>query len=83
MAAQAVPLIRQALGSAFSLSVEEATAQIGSGALPEEELPSTVIAVRHGELSAEKIAQRFRQAEPPHPGPDSQRHVPARSARYF
>ena len=65
LAAQAVPLIRQALGSAFSLSVEEATAQIGSGALPEEELPSTVIAVRHGELSAEKIAQRFRQAEPP------------------
>ncbi len=65
LAAQAVPLIRQALGSAFSLSVEEATAQIGSGALPEEEIPSMVIAVRHGELSAEKIAQRFRQAEPP------------------
>lgn len=65
LAAQAVPLIQQALGSAFSLSVEDATAQIGSGALPEEELPSVVIAVRHSELSAEKIAQRFRQAEPP------------------
>ena len=65
LAAQAVPLIQQRLGSAFSLSVEEATAQIGSGALPEEELPSTVIAVRHSALSAEKIAQRFRQAEPP------------------
>ncbi len=65
LAAQAVPLIQQALGSAFSLSVEDATAQIGSGALPEEELPSTVIAVRHSALSAEKIAQRFRQADPP------------------
>ena len=47
------------------MSVEDATAQIGSGALPEEELPSKVIAVRHARLSAEKIAQRFRQAEPP------------------
>ena len=65
LAAQAVPLIQQALGSAFSLSVEDATAQIGSGALPEEDLPSTVIAVRHSALSAEKIAQRFRQADPP------------------
>ena len=65
LAAQAVPLIQQALGSAFSLSVEEATVQIGSGALPEEEIPSMVIAVRHGKLSAEKIARRFRQAEPP------------------
>ena len=65
LAAQAVPLIQQALGSAFSLSVEDATVQIGSGALPEEEIPSTVIAVRHSALSVEKIAQRFRQAEPP------------------
>lgn len=65
LAAQAAPLIQQTLGSAFSLSVEDATAQIGSGALPEEELPSVVIAVRHSALSAEKIAQRFRQAEPP------------------
>ncbi len=65
VAAQAVPLIQQALGNAFSLSVEPATAQIGSGALPEEEIPSTVIAVRHRALSVEKIAQRFRQAEPP------------------
>ena len=65
LAAQAVPLIQQALSNEFSLSVEDATAQIGSGALPEEELPSKVIAVRHARLSAEKIAQRFRQAEPP------------------
>ena len=65
LAALAVPLIQHRLGSAFSLIVEDATAQIGSGALPEEELPSKVIAVRHSALSAEKIAQRFRQAEPP------------------
>ena len=65
LAAQAVPLVQQALSNEFSLSVEDATAQIGSGALPEEELPSKVIAVRHARLSAEKIAQRFRQAEPP------------------
>ena len=83
LAAQAVPLIQQALGSAFSLSVEDATVQVGSGALPEEEIPSTVIAVRHHDLSAEKIAQRFSAGRATHPGPDSQRHVPARPARNF
>ena len=35
------------------------------GPLPEEELPSKVIAIRHTELSAERIAQRFRKANPP------------------
>ena len=65
LAAQAVPLVQQTLGSGFCVSVENALAQIGSGALPEEELPSKVIAIRHTELSAEKIAQRFREANPP------------------
>ena len=65
MAAQAIPLQQQVLGDTFLLTIEEAKAQIGSGALPEEELPSTVIAVRHPQLSAEKIAQRFRQGQRP------------------
>ena len=65
IAAQAIPLLRKALDDEFSITVGDAMAQIGSGALPEEELPSKVIAIRHPSLSAEKIAARFRDAEPP------------------
>ena len=67
LAAQAIPLLQKALGDEFSIAVEDAMAQIGSGALPEEELPSKVIAIRHPSLSAEKIAARFRDADPPNP----------------
>ena len=67
VAAQAIPLLRKALGDEFSITVDDAMAQIGSGALPEEELPSKVIAIRHPSLSAEKIAARFRDADPPNP----------------
>jgi L-seryl-tRNA(Ser) seleniumtransferase len=53
------------LGDGFSLSLEESTCQIGSGALPAEEIPSHAIAIRHPALSAERIAERFRAARPP------------------
>jgi len=65
IAAQAVPLLQKHLGAEFNITVEAASAQIGSGALPEEELPSQVIAIRHGRLSGEKIAARFRASDPP------------------
>jgi L-seryl-tRNA(Ser) seleniumtransferase len=65
IAAEAIPLLQQSLGEGFAISVEDASAQIGSGALPEEALPSRVIVIRHSELSAEKIATHFRAADPP------------------
>ena len=65
IAAQAIPFLRKALGDEFWITADDAMAQIGSGALPEEELPSKVIAIRHPSLSAEKIAARFRDANPP------------------
>lgn len=65
IAAAALPLLQERLGSEFSLTVEEATAQIGSGALPEEDIPSRVIAIRHPSMPAEKVAARFRAADPP------------------
>ncbi len=65
IAAQALPLLQKTLGDEFSIAADDAMAQIGSGALPEEELPSKVIAIRHPQLSAEKIATRFRDADPP------------------
>ncbi|MGH7966419.1 MAG: L-seryl-tRNA(Sec) selenium transferase [Candidatus Binatia bacterium] len=65
IAACALPLLQDRLGPEFVLTVEDANAQIGSGALPEEELSSRVIAIRHPQLAAEKIAARFRASDPP------------------
>ncbi|HEX7230415.1 MAG TPA: L-seryl-tRNA(Sec) selenium transferase [Candidatus Binatia bacterium] len=60
-----LPELQTALGSEFALGLEESTAQIGSGALPTEELPTLVISIEHKRMSANTIAQRFRSAKPP------------------
>ena len=65
IASQTLPLLQQHLGAGFSLNLADANAQIGSGALPEQALPSRVIVIRHKELSAEKIAAKFRAAGTP------------------
>ena len=65
IATQALPLLQAQLGEEFTITVTDAKAQIGSGALPEEEIPSRVIVIRHPQLSAEKISARFRAADPP------------------
>jgi L-seryl-tRNA(Ser) seleniumtransferase len=64
-ARRAVPAIASVLGPGFRVSVDEGTSQIGSGALPIEEIPTKVIVVEHDELEAHHIAARFREAEPP------------------
>jgi L-seryl-tRNA(Ser) seleniumtransferase len=65
VAERVIPDLQRFLGEGFQLTVENSTAQIGSGALPTEELPSKVIAVENEEVSAERIAARFRSASPP------------------
>jgi L-seryl-tRNA(Ser) seleniumtransferase len=65
MGTQLVPALRAALGQGFEVSMEDATSQIGSGALPTEEIPTKVIAVRGQGRSADWIAARFRSARPP------------------
>jgi L-seryl-tRNA(Ser) seleniumtransferase len=60
-----LPKLRAALGAEFQIGLEDATAQIGSGALPTEELPTVVVSVVHKKLSANAIAQKFRAANPP------------------
>ena len=65
IAVEALPLLQRHLGGEFFLTVEDGKAQIGSGALPEEDLPSRVICIRHQQMKAEKIAARFRNADPP------------------
>jgi L-seryl-tRNA(Ser) seleniumtransferase len=65
MGRRLIPAIEAALGPGFHTSLEESTSQVGSGALPTEELPTKVIAVTHDNLQAHRIAERFRSARPP------------------
>jgi L-seryl-tRNA(Ser) seleniumtransferase len=64
-ARRALPAIASVLGPAFRVSVDEGTSQIGSGALPTEEIPTRVIVVEHDRLEAHHIAAKFREAQPP------------------
>ena len=62
---QAAAQLRQALGKEFRIDLEESTSQIGSGALPTEELPTFVITIEHDKMKAGAIAAKFRGAQPP------------------
>ena len=57
--------LEAALGKDFQLALQDSTSQIGSGALPTEELPTVVITIAHPKRSANAIAKQFRQADPP------------------
>ena len=57
--------LESALGNSYQLSLEYSTSQIGSGALPTEELPTVVITIAHPKRSANAIAKQFRQCNPP------------------
>jgi L-seryl-tRNA(Ser) seleniumtransferase len=65
LARRVLPLLSATLGPAFRISIDEATSQIGSGALPLDEIPTRVIAIEHDSLTADQIARRFRTADPP------------------
>lgn len=61
----ALPKLAAALGEGFKVGLEESTSQIGSGALPTEELPTWVIAITHRAQNPQRIAENFRRANPP------------------
>jgi L-seryl-tRNA(Ser) seleniumtransferase len=65
VARAALCLLRPALGAEFTLELVDSTAEIGSGALPTEPLPSKAIAIAHRSLGPDAIAARFRAASPP------------------
>lgn len=65
MGKRVLPSLRATLGAGFEISLEDATSQIGSGALPVEEIPTKVVAIRGEGRSADWIASRFRSARPP------------------
>jgi L-seryl-tRNA(Ser) seleniumtransferase len=64
-ARRALPALASALGPGFRVTVQDSTSEMGSGALPTEEIPTKVIAIEHDFLGAHRIAGRFRQARPP------------------
>ena len=61
----AVALLARTLGPEYALSLEDAAAEIGSGAQPTETLPSKAIAISHPSQSPLAIAARFRASQPP------------------
>ncbi|HEX9445282.1 MAG TPA: L-seryl-tRNA(Sec) selenium transferase [Candidatus Binatia bacterium] len=65
MGARLLPTLQNALGDNFKLSLEDSTCQIGSGALPTEEIPTKVVAIERADMGAERIAEKFRRAAPP------------------
>ena len=64
-ARRAAARLTDALGPGYRVEVEDSTSQVGSGALPAEEIPTRVVVVSHEHLSAGSIAARFRGAHPP------------------
>ena len=60
-----MPRLRERLGPDYELELADSTCQIGSGALPTEEIPSKGITVRSHAMSADDVARVFRQADPP------------------
>jgi L-seryl-tRNA(Ser) seleniumtransferase len=65
MGARVVPELRRLLGDGYRVSMEASTSQVGSGALPTEELPTRVVVIESDSVSAERLAARFRAANPP------------------
>jgi L-seryl-tRNA(Ser) seleniumtransferase len=65
MAPRARDILADRLGAQFRCEIIESTSQIGSGALPTEELPTVAIRVTHPGISANSIADIFRHAKPP------------------
>jgi L-seryl-tRNA(Ser) seleniumtransferase len=65
IASAALPRLAHALGSDYDVAVADTTSQIGSGALPTDEIASKAIVVTHRQRSASAVAELFRRAQPP------------------
>ena len=65
IAPRACEILIDRLGAEFQCEIIESTSQIGSGALPTEELPTIAIRVTHPKISPDSLADIFRRARPP------------------
>jgi L-seryl-tRNA(Ser) seleniumtransferase len=65
IAVRARDIVARRLGGGFSIGIVESSAQIGSGALPAELIPSRALRITHTHFGPDKIAAAFRNARPP------------------
>jgi L-seryl-tRNA(Ser) seleniumtransferase len=65
MGEEILPKLQAQLGAGYRVNLGDSTSQIGSGALPTEELPTVVIIIEHASVNATRIAENFRSAAPP------------------
>ena len=56
--------LARALDGLEALSLDDAS-RLGSGSLPEKNIPTRVVSLRHKTLSAEELALRLRAHKPP------------------
>ena len=61
----AAPVLARRLGEGYRVTLVPSECEVGSGAVPALPLASRALAVEHAEVSAERIAARFRAARPP------------------
>jgi len=61
----AVEMLREVLGPTYSVDLEAAPVQVGSGSQPEHEIESRAVVIHSGDRSATRIAADFRAADPP------------------
>jgi L-seryl-tRNA(Ser) seleniumtransferase len=64
-ALRAREILADRLGDDYTIEVVVSTSEIGSGALPTEEIESRALRITHREHSPDAIAKRFRNARPP------------------
>ncbi len=57
--------LRAHLGFGYRVDLVSSQAEVGSGSLPTETIPSKALAVSHTTLGPDAIASRFRASEPP------------------
>ena len=62
IAPRAREIVAERLGDGYSVEIVDAASQVGSGAMPVEELKSVALRVTHPEKSANAIAAMFRHA---------------------
>jgi L-seryl-tRNA(Ser) seleniumtransferase len=57
--------LAERVGDAAAISTQEGTSEMGSGSLPEQGLPTRLVAVAPGRLTPDELARRLRRHEPP------------------
>lgn len=64
VAREAAELLKERLGSLYTITVEDGEDEPGSGSLPDNTIPTKVVSITHSEFPPEKILQMFLKNTP-------------------